>query len=237
MPVQGLCMGNSALGLCLAGLLLAGVAGAAEPPAAAVRPDPAATAHPREPWKWTLEERLAVRFDPVDMRRRAKVNEEDNDAPPYPEGTCVIEGDRDPELLMPDELFSNLLDLAFLPNDERRAEYRKEILEKGRVLGFDEKLWPVLKELARDQLRSMEEFYEAVKRRKETGKRSPGLSPEEQLAICAQRKRNREAVRAYFGGERFDRFLYEVIAPGAAIFMPPNPNWPEQLRFIDGGCQ
>ncbi|HEV2856169.1 MAG TPA: hypothetical protein VHC97_25495 [Thermoanaerobaculia bacterium] len=180
---------------------------------------------------------MAVRFDPVDMRRRAKENEADNDAPPHPDGTCVVEGDRDPELLMPHELFSNLLDLGFFPDEERQAEYRKEILEKGRALGFDEKLWPVLKELARDQLRSLEEFHAAVKRRKETGKGSPGFSLEEEMAKCAQHKQNREAVRAYFGAERFDRFLYEVIAPRAAVFMPPNPNWPDQMRFIEGGCR
>lgn len=225
------------LSLCVAGLLLAGMARATEPPVPSSPPVAQPSYHPREPWKWTLEERLAVRFDPVHMRRRATENEAENDAPPYPEGTCIVEGARYPELLMPFELFSGLLRRVFSPVDEMRETYRQEILEQGRALGFDESLWPVLEDLARDEILSMKKARGSAKLYDEKGIRPPGLNTAEQKAECAKRAQARRAVRAYLGGERFDRLLYEIIAPHIAIFTADHPERKEQIRLLEKGCQ
>ena len=69
-------------------------------------------------WKWTLEERIAKRVDPADIRRRTLQKERDlveKDGitpeirisvglPPHTEVKFVVEGRNDPELLLPWEL-------------------------------------------------------------------------------------------------------------------------------------
>lgn len=239
MAVQYLC--RRSVHLTLTGLLLGGLAYAEEPP---LRPNPRAEspdvvrrpAHPREPWKWTLEERLAVRFDPVDMQRRADANAKDNEAPSYSKGQCIVEGARSPELLLPSEVFSALLRRAFNPVNEMRETYRKDILEQGRALGFDESLWPVLEKLAHDEILSMKKARDAAKLYREKGIRPPDSSTADQKIQCTKRAQGREAVRAYFGAERFDRFLYEVIARHVAVFMEYHPERPQQLLLLEKGC-
>lgn len=209
-----------------------------------VKPQP--RPNPKEPWEWTLDERLALRFDPVDMRRRMAEHAAENypppelmpaDIPPPSTDGCIVNGSKDPALLLPSELFSSLLGVGFQPDDFIREPRRKAILEKAQALGFGDDLWPVLEVLAKDVLRVKRDAREKSERFEKTGERPPEATYEEQSAHCAQRARALQAVRTYYGAERFDRFLYEAVAPGMSIAMPENPEWPGQLRFVEGGCQ
>jgi hypothetical protein len=191
---------------------------------------------PREPWQWTLDERLAVRFDPEDMRRRAEERLADlADFPgaTYEEGVCIVNGARDPALLLPFELYNKLLILGFGSKTELWQEDRQEILREAKSLGFGEDFWTTLQTLAREQLQLRETRRQEAK---QSGGQQPAPSVEEQKAECAKRLETLTAFRAHFG-KRFDEFLYRAVAPRTNVAMPPNPDWPQQLRLIEGGCQ
>ncbi|HLE56855.1 MAG TPA: hypothetical protein VJB15_07215, partial [Rhodothermia bacterium] len=85
-------------------------------------------------WEWTLDERIERRLDPVLMRERVAASENADDgagrrrlqaagfagaASPF-----LVEGARNPELLMPTELFHSILDAAAIEDERRRYSAR-----------------------------------------------------------------------------------------------------------------
>lgn len=129
--------------------------------------------NPRKPaWKWSVEERLAARFDPVALearaaRHRAESEELKKGEPELlahagpPRGDLdSIDGAETPELFLPWELFSHLLELGFAPEEEDLSASRGSIEERAAALGLGHDLWQRLEnaafpllQLRRDQFR------------------------------------------------------------------------------------
>jgi len=199
---------------------------------------------PKPAWEWTLAERLDALFEPVENRRRLEAHaykmrrpvSQSNDS------FLFVDGSRNPELLFPHELFERLVTKLFFTSDPEILEHwRGQILAKARQHGLGDALLEVLEKQASG--------YMAFRRQqKEMFARYPSNSPEDKRRLeeeeersgrtgCAEGKRALDAVRSYFGQEKFDRFLYEVIAPGISTFTrDPDQRGKMQIQYVEEGC-
>ena len=168
-------------------------------------------------YKWTVDQRLSVRFDPADMEKRLDAI----DMVPRPErGTSVVDGARNPELLLPTELFFQLLKIGFDPDPDARKLYRSRIDPVAIELGIGPELWPTLKELAAGLLPSA------------SGKRPTWEE------VCRGHFEALAASRKAFGQKAFDRLLYEAVAPRVKISVLDTSGEAEkQLRDMEDGCR
>lgn len=215
--------------------LSASVAGPSEPaprtPADGVR-------QPKKPWEWTVEERLAVRLDPEKIAERQRAEEARYRAA----GTRAlstrretvhnysVDGSRHPELLLPHELFQSLL-TGFVSDDDRRRR-KRESLRAGIVAsGFDEELFWA-------QLRSAASEYIDTYAYPPSETVAALSSAREPYALCRAAATALTNARQVFGADRFDRFLYEIVAPRAWVASATNAADPAaELRKTEGGCQ
>jgi len=167
--------------------------------------------------KWTVDQRLRARFDPADMEKRLDAI----DMNPRPaRGSCVVDGAKNPELLLPSELFSALLKQGFDPDPDARKLYRSRVEPVASELGIGPELWPTLKEVASDLL--------------PTGSRDK--RPWEE--VCRSHFEALEAARKTLGEKAFDRMLYKAVAPGLKIStMGSSPEMEKELRDMEDGCR
>ena len=123
----------------------------------------AAAAYADEPaaWQWPLEARIAKRIDPASMRERAAAKEKERNAGRLliqAQGAAlgptefIVEGHRNPELLMQFELFDSVLD----GTDPRfREEVRKRYRDDVTAFGWEEvTFWQALETAASDYHRA-----------------------------------------------------------------------------------
>jgi hypothetical protein len=162
-------------------------------------------------------------------------------APPFD----VIEGNRNPELLFPTELFPIFIRRTFITLP---------------------KVYPMtLREYSRDLFRNPEEltrleplvagYVSTLRRELELGERLAAVAGRERAAVVEQLEKNKteqcrelalalRAVRRQYGRERFDRFLYEAVTKNLTIVSEPpgaaNGDSSEYLRNairIEKECQ
>ncbi len=199
-------------------------------------------------WKWTLEERLAARFDPAAMAVREAEHqaeqeriferfgdplEEEARKMTGPPATAEhLDGRKAPELYLPGELFTTLLHRGFSQGgnwDIRNS--RGPIEERAAALGFGRDLWVRLEKAAAPYLRLL----------RESGpRRVDQENTKHDIRLCRLRARALEAAKAEFGEESFLRLLYEAVAPNARrvyiLAGPDHRKHEEQLRHMEGGC-
>lgn len=173
-------------------------------------------------YKWTVDQRLRARFDPYDMEKRLEAI----DMVPRPErGTCVVDGARNSELLLPSELFLALLKQGFDPDPDARKLFRTRIKPVAADLGIGPELWPALKELAAGLLPSASN----------SGEIGEGLTRDE---LCRDSFEALAAARKAFGQKSFDRMLYEAVAPGLKVALKGSLSELEkELREMEDGCR
>lgn len=192
----------------------------------------------RPAWEWTLEERVTRRWSKAleaELREAAVAaghSVED-------ESQRVILGDRHPELLLPWELMNSLAGGAYHP--ARRDKYRKRWARGSEYLGED--FWTRLQAVAGpffDAGNKLEELQLATDRA--SGTERPALDAEWSLvngSICRLRSEALRAARTTFGREQFDRFLYEVVAVGAVIYVSTSSDDGEHIEnvvWMEEGC-
>lgn len=166
--------------------------------------------------KWSVDQRLSVRFDPAEMEERLQAIDM---VPPPERGTSVVDGSRNPELLLPSELFHVLLKRGFDPDLDARKAYRARVESVASELGIGPELWPTLKELSAGLLpissTSGERTFEE---------------------LCRSNFEALAAARKAFGKKSFDRMLYEAVAPRTKISLK-GTGWEKKLRDMEDGCR
>jgi hypothetical protein len=187
----------------------------------------------------TLDERLARRFDPVvqsQARAAAGIPEEVASSP-----RDFVDGSRNPELLLPFEVFRHLIAVTFSRNAETRRFYRQQLRPGARRAGLPDNMWEVLSVVAADYLKTLEQEQNLAAALPESSQEDRGRLlariAEAQAPQCALRAKALAAARQAFGASAFDRFLYEAVAPHVIILSDDAPATPEQLRYVEGGCQ
>lgn len=215
----------------------------------------------KPPWAWTVEERLAQRFDPqaVEARAAAVIAEQETlaerfsghweafempeaakrDATAARDYADVVDGDKTPELFLPSELFDDLFVDGFPPSEVDRAETRGIIERRAAALGFGSDLW--------DRLGRVSAAYLAVQRERErTARSTPSHVPSVEGAMdagglrwCRSRAQAMTAAKKEFGEEPFLRLLYLAVAPGHSrtYRSSDTARHASYLHFLEGGCQ
>lgn len=197
----------------------------------------AQTERVEKPWLLDDATRIARRFDPVLAAERAALV-----------GTCigepcarrvVVDGNRNPELILPWELMNALKD-AFDPDPELARHYRSAYAYRSNGLVADDAFWERFGDIAKPWLEAvweppppltippeeLDERQRAVTR--EAAKRRYRL-------LCAMRADALDVARAAFGRCAFDRFLYEAVAPGRVV--SSYDETAESAAWVEGGCQ
>jgi hypothetical protein len=200
-------------------------------------------------WQWTLDERIAKRLDPDDIRARTIASEREMNrrelesmgivAPPL---RFVIDGKRNAELFLPFELFGSILtgvDEDLAGRRMMRTIYGAAIRESGWT---EELFWQTLEEASAD-------YFEVQRERLALESSTFSLTPVERRAVsakaealnvpgCRLRADALQRVRTKLGTEKFDRFLYERVAPNVGVgsdFPLANEEW--RLRYLESGCR
>jgi hypothetical protein len=206
-------------------------------------------------WEWSVDERLAKRFDPEAIQARkaqhaAEIESSDRKFRSLggglwksefetPKGQVVdtVEGTKNPELFLTWELFDHLLDMAF-SGDEEQGRWREGIEEKAAALGIGRDLWSRLGKAAAP--------YLEIRRREERKAMSGGSAQPEvegfemngpAIRWCRARARAIAAARTDFGALAFNRLLYEGVTPGFGVTYVVRPGLAVHLRRLEEGCR
>lgn len=200
-------------------------------------------------WEWSLDERIAKRLDPVSIMERAQANERELNLSPEeltylglstpPKVRFTVDGKRDPELLMPFELFDSILHGVRDGGESTRSTYHKAITESG---WEEQEFWRTL-EISTVEYRRATDARLVIERKARTlegaEKRSLTAQAESDgVRECGLRADALQSTRSKLGIEKFNRFLYERVAPNVGIgsdFPLNNEEW--RLRFIEAGCR
>ncbi|MFL6232499.1 MAG: hypothetical protein ACJ76N_05140 [Thermoanaerobaculia bacterium] len=237
------------LGVTLTLLLIPALAAGAQPGKGSAKGD----AH-KPAWRWSVDERLAKRFDPESMKARAEARaaklkdfEKRFPAPANDlfagelknqQNVDTIEGETNPELFLTFELFDQLLVMGFPPHSMNQKESRRLIEERAVALGFGQDLWDRLERAAAPFLKLQRREEQLARNgllppRSEDGTK---MSPEA-LHWCRERARAIAAAKVEFGEEPFLRLLYAGVTPGFGVTYVLDPRAADRLRYLEGGCQ
>jgi hypothetical protein len=197
----------------------------------------------KQSWEWTLEERVALRTSAAAAAERLRGHRDRVGANATADSGRVVDrftGRTHPELFLPVEVFDQLVEMGF-NTDPRSQELMRRALRSELVRhGMPADFW--------ERLRVVATIYIAdVQALRATGAALRGQTgavrerTEQTLAlkhtdVCRSRAAALAAARADFGRERFDRFLYEVIA--VSMFHAADTlQDPAVLRRMERGCQ
>lgn len=197
----------------------------------------------KRPWQLTTKERLALRTSPA-MLERLRItpftaSPPDGSRHPAETFRFRIEGRTHPELLLPFELFRNLL-AGLRSNAEGAAILREAYAPIIARLNLPPDLLQQLVDLA-DPYLSREARIQRI------NERLSAASPLEAVALrdeadsfhalqCSSLFDALAAARQHFGATAFDQFLYEAVAPGFVVTMTERDDVRELTRW-EGGCR
>jgi len=168
-------------------------------------------------YKWSVDQRLRARFDPADMEKRLAAIQMGR--PPEKDAN-VVDGSKNPELLLPTELFNALLKRGFDRDVDARKAWRQKIEPVVSELGIDPDFWPTLAELAAGVIPAA----------------TTGRSERTWEEDCKVRHEALAAARKAFGEKSFDRLLYEGVAPGVKVSYRGS-EVEKELRDLEKGCR
>src|SRR4051794_15579664 len=187
-------------------------------------------------WRWTPAERVGVRLEHHREPRGGPRVGSLSVTVGTGDARLVIDGQKNPELLMPNELFNALLQ-GLSDDAQVRAISRQTLTPRIRAFGFDDaRFWMTLDQATssyRDQLRARNRTVWS----QTSGARSEGAALQADLNLCKNRAATLESLRHLFRAEGFDRFLYVVVAPTISITADAADETPAHLLSVEGGCQ
>jgi hypothetical protein len=186
-------------------------------------------------WRWTLEERLAKRFEPAEIEARAekaatlpRMASIAGEPVPDP-GTgwrSPIDGSLNPELYTPGELYSSLIEKTYpLPGDGP-AIWREPIEEQAAPLGFGADLWWRLRRASASYLALRLEDFRGAMAQKTAHGTVPGAE------LCKARAAGLQAAYREFGKDKFLQLLYSTARGHHAPILER-----DNLLWQEGGCQ
>lgn len=183
-------------------------------------------------WLMTDEERITLRT--ASGQPDGRIHAASTPQPGYRES---VDGSRNPELLLPHELFEHLL-WGLSTNPARKEHAHVQYDAKIQNFGYDvDKFWAVLASASRPYVSALEKHPHGGATGFVSSGGQPSYVPIAQ-DVCAARLVALQNSRRLLGGKDFDRFLYSVVAPQLQYAQSGTaPDRAGQLRFMAGGCK
>lgn len=182
----------------------------------------------KPPWAWTAAERSNARLDPAkraarraEQRARAMARG-GADASRAGATAEVLDGDANPELFYPTELFESLVRSAFVSLPQI---YPRVVRERSSDLFRDAREWERFADIVAPFAAALAEERYLLDVQ---SKGDPSTTPRaiQRLVVLRQQKcgllgQAISTARASFGRERFDRMLYETVPRGSSVSFSP----------------
>jgi len=153
-----------------------------------------------------------------------------------------VSGERHPELFLPIELFTSLLN--GIEGDEAfRKSYRASCRNRIVELGLDEaQFWADLERVSSEYIALFERYRAVTASLPSAGPQTRQALAQEaedlQPRLCETRFGALLKARRHFGVDAFHRILYSVVAPNLTITeVTPSAATAEHLRFLSRGCR
>ena len=184
----------------------------------------------RATWEWPAADRIRLRTNPVTVQSLL-IKE--------PRFALRLEGRKNPELLLPMELFRNLLS-GLQADPMARTVLREAYAPVTTRLNLPNGLLDQLLVIADEYLARDSRIQSLNERLATSGTLdAPRLSAERDALSqtqCATLFDALTAARKRYGTSQFDRFLYEAVAPGmvVTIFGPEEAG---ELAWWERGCR
>ena len=193
----------------------------------------------KAPWLWTLEERIAEITNRERARERvAERRAQEPQASHDPRVVDDFNGRAHPELFLPVEVFEQLLRLTFINDTPATQELRDAWMPQVTGHGLPADFWDRLETISAAYVAETRAVTELLRTEHQLldAKRRPDLLAARHDSVCRTRADALERARREFGRERFDRFLYEVIAVNMFSTYFDTPANPAALRRVEEGC-
>lgn len=212
--------------------------------------EPAEAPRNKEPWEWSLQERLAVRFDAAAIQKR--VDSMLDRRHPQAEGlanhamadqprpTDYIDGHAHPELFLPTEILTMFIRSAYAGGEDETAEgFRIAAATNASDLGLPSGFLAVLEREAAAMI-ALQTEESALRDQLSDRKGDPQTIMRElnrlESELCPVRAMVLQSLRQQYGTD-VDRFLYAALAPGMSRAMfGPIPD-AQALRLTEQGCR
>lgn len=196
----------------------------------------------KEPWALTVEERIALRSDPRLARERIGGGETKAASASSKPSPWVdrFNGKDHPELFLPHEVFDEFVTLGFSRDARSRQVAQEGFMPAVRQHGLPADFWLRVESLSAAFVADRRAELDLLRTVSRTTGQSRGRAEQalalKQQDVCRSRADALVAARDAFGRERFDRFLYEVMATKMFLSADKIPE-PQLLRRLEGGCR
>ena len=154
----------------------------------------------------------------------------------------VIIGRQNPELFMPFELFSSLIDHAFTGEGIEQQQFRRSLVSPIDDVGLTpDAFWASLDTAAAPYIANIRQEHDLARKlqlAKSDNERAPirqQLNAVQQPQ-CSLRTAAIESAATRIGRTNLYRVLYEGIAPRMSV-SSMEPDTPARFRYIAGGCR
>ena len=197
----------------------------------------------RAPWQLSLEERVALRTNPSLARERVRLRQTatESEATSHESQQWAddFDGKTHPELFLPHEVFDELIKMAFLGSSHSRFVVQTGFMREVRRHELPHDFWEQLESISAEfaaEAQSVRDLLASRPRHAGDEVAREAALATKHAAVCRSRAAALAAARNAFGPERFDRFLYEVIA--TKMFMASDTLVAtEVLRRNEDGCR
>lgn len=198
---------------------------------------------PGEPWALTVEERIALRTNPDLARERVRGGRRIQASSSASVSTPLadaFDGRSHPELFLPHQVFDELIKLAYTGDVRTSQLVRDGLTPDVRQHGLPADFWERLRATSSvyvADVHAQRDLNASIRQQQGTArKRAQQALALKQRDACRSRATAFAAARAQFGRERFDRFLYEVIAVKMFSMADKLPD-AALLRQAEEGCR
>ncbi|HEX2834130.1 MAG TPA: hypothetical protein VHW00_14065 [Thermoanaerobaculia bacterium] len=187
----------------------------------------------RKPSDWSLEERIALRTNAKAAEERRSEKKRDRTT------ADAFDGRTHPELFLPHEVFDELINLGFSENARMRQVVRESLLAEAKRRGLGTDFWERLEAAATIHIADKRQLHDlgsgyARKNEREKARIDEAMALK-QRDRCRSAAQAFAAARATFGREKFEQFLYELVAVNMYYAADRLPD-PETLRNAERGC-
>ncbi|HEV7769014.1 MAG TPA: hypothetical protein VGQ76_28735 [Thermoanaerobaculia bacterium] len=203
---------------------------------------PAAAQLSKKPWMLTVDERIALRTDPELAQERVRrcVHRQTSNAamPNVGPDADAFDGKSHPELFLPCDVFAQFADFAFRDARSEQAACRAlspDVKRLGLPADFFGRLRLISTVYLSDRSSERQVRNSLSKLSGRPRQRAEELLALKRTDLCRSRAEALANARSAFGHERFDQFLYEVMAVNMFTVTDRLPD-PGLLRQLESGC-